>query len=830
MPKSLCFLIFICLTQTALAQQPVLEWAKTFEAVNPFGYDAYTNGRSVAVDKEGNVYTAGVMNYRVDFDPGSGLDTITGTGPFYYGIYVSKLSPTGEHVWAKVFPMLVEFATVELAVDNSGNVYLTAYFANPGDMDPGPGVQSFTPFGAHDAFVAKLDTDGNFQWFKQFGGPGINTSVKGEAITVDPSGNVILCGTVYGTADFDPGPGVLTLSTTISNFESFIVKLTPDGNLVWAKKLGDFNGAYGGVGIVEVVCNTKGEIYTTGLFSGHCDFDPGAGTYYLDDGNVFIAKFDAGGSLMFAKKYGEAQDQFYIKPYGMDLDRNGNIVTTGAFIGKCDFAPGDQTHILTSVNQTMDSYLLKLTPTGDYIWSFNIGSDGSDLGADLAIDSDNNIYMTGMFLNDVDFDPGTGATIISNLFDEHVIAKYDADGRFIYAVPFRGMGDYGTGGAKRIAVDDAFNIYETGFLSGTVDFDPGPGQTPLSSTSAYSPFVVKLSRCKGVTSSTLAINTCSSYTINNTVYDSSGVYTQTIPNATGCDSVITLRLTIQTKRTEKRPSICEGKSYYAGGKDQTTPGVYVDTLATSLGCDSIITTYLTFTALPTPALGADKALCKGEIQSISPGTFAGYQWQDMSTNKSLVVQRAGLYWVRVTNDEGCSATDSLQITALLDPPVDFLKPVDSICLNQSLVVASLQNFSMYQWSTGDIQSSISIKAAGMYSLTVKGANGCEGKDSIQILPKLDCWTGVFIPSAFTPNADRKNDSFKALVHGNLQTFRLQVYDRMGQLVFQTNDASKGWDGYFKGMAYNTATFAWQCFYKFEGGETQYQKGTVTIIK
>lgn len=126
-------------------------------------------------------------------------------------------------------------------------------------------------------------------------------------------------------------------------------------------------------------------------------------------------------------------------------------------------------------------------------------------------------------------------------------------------------------------------------------------------------------------------------------------------------------------------------------------------------------------------------------------------------------------------------------------------------------------------------SSIRITAPGSYWLTVKDLTGCKGTDTIAIYPK-DCIQDVFIPTAFTPNNDGLNDVFKALVFGELVLFRLQVYNRDGQLVFETTDPNRGWNGSYRSMEYSSATFVWQCSYQFADQAVAYKKGTVTLIR
>ena len=94
--------------------------------------------------------------------------------------------------------------------------------------------------------------------------------------------------------------------------------------------------------------------------------------------------------------------------------------------------------------------------------------------------------------------------------------------------------------------------------------------------------------------STDSVTSCDSYTWNGTIYDTSGVYTDTILNLVGCDSIMTLSLTIDySSYYSQNIIICEGESYVFGSNVYTTPGIFTDTLQNIAGCDSIIITSLT---------------------------------------------------------------------------------------------------------------------------------------------------------------------------------------------------------------------------------------------
>ena len=201
----------------------------------------------------------------------------------------------------------------------------------------------------------------------------------------------------------------------------------------------------------------------------------------------------------------------------------------------------------------------------------------------------------------------------------------------------------------------------------------------------------------------------------------------------------------------------------------------------------------------------------------------------MTTSNTLAVNTPGLYWVKVTNEFNCTATDSVTIASVLPAPNNFLQKTDSICNYGNTTIISEGSFSKYLWSTGSIGRQINIENPGTYWLSVTDTYGCTGTDTISVYLK-NCMLGVYLPTAFTPNNDGHNDQFRALVFGKVQSFMLQVFNREGQLVFQTTDPAIGWNGVYKGTSYSTATFVWQCSYQLEGRKPEHQKGTVTIIR
>ena len=418
---------------------------------------------------------------------------------------------TPSFVWAKQMGSL---STAEPAKGNAvctdvaGNVYTTGYFNGTVDFDPGPAVYNLTTVtGLNiilvDIYVTKFDAAGNFVWAKQMTGvlPPTNTpdEDKGRAITVDASGNVYVTGYFTGTTDFDPGPGVLNL-TSLGNGvpDVFVLKLDVAGNLVWVKQFGNGAFAISDKGY-SIVVDATGNVFTTGYFYLTVDFDPGPGVYNLTATggfNAFISKLDAAGNFVMAKQIGAGSID--TRARSITVDATGNIYTTGNFSNTGDFDPGPTTYNLTALGGE-DIFVLKLDALGNLLWAKQLGGNNTffgDEGTSIAVDAAGNVCTTGFFSGTCDFDPGPGVYNKTALYARDAfVSKLDAGGNFVWAAQFGGTGSWQHDDMGYVIKTDAnSNVYTIGYFNATVDFDPGPGTYNLSSPNNLNHlFVSKLS-------------------------------------------------------------------------------------------------------------------------------------------------------------------------------------------------------------------------------------------------------------------------------------------------------------------------------------------------
>ena len=185
-----------------LDQNGDLVWAKVF------GGSGIDYGYSIITDQSGNVYTTGYFLSSVDFDPNAGVTNASSNG--FADVFLQKLDQSGNFTWVKTFGSANSEMGRSIDVDVNGNIYITGDFMGPTDFDPGAGTTILTSNGGTDAFVQKLDSNGDFAWARSFGGANHDF---GRSISVDANDNVFTLGDFSGTADFDPNAGITNLTS-----------------------------------------------------------------------------------------------------------------------------------------------------------------------------------------------------------------------------------------------------------------------------------------------------------------------------------------------------------------------------------------------------------------------------------------------------------------------------------------------------------------------------------------------------------------------------------------------------------------------------------------
>ena len=319
----------------------------------------------------------------------------------------------------------------------------------------------------------------------------------------------------------------------------------------------------------------------------------------------------------------------------------------------------------------------------------------------------------------------------------------------------------------------------------------------------------------------------------------------------GCFAFDTVRITVHTSppiQLGADKSVCTGDSlvldagagftqynWSTGVQSQSltvkTAGQYQVTGTTVHGCISkdtfrLISVY----PLPVVTLDPDTTLCTGTSRLLDAGTgFAGYAWNTGSTAQTYRVTGTGIYAVQVTDNNGCKGTDTVIIKNILPLPSGFLFADTAICSYGNIQLTADKPFRAYHWNTGSTAAAITITQPGTYWLEATDQSDCMGRDSVIVNPK-ECMKGLYVPSAFTPNGDGKNDILHPFLFGNIKRFEFRVFNRWGETVFVTKDPTAGWNGRYKGQLQDGNVFVWTCLYQLEGEAERVERGTVVLIR
>ena len=388
---------------------------------------------------------------------------------FYLLFILSEFSLIGQAPTFQWVKPNSSHSASKIVSDDSGNIYTAGTFTGTIDLDLGPGT--FTVVSGDgiksDIFISKFDGAGNFIWGKSFGSFSFEDNMYG--MTIDTANNIYLTGSFTDIVDFDPGPSTYTLATTMGN--TYILKLNPTGNFSWAKQLGGTGNSYGFDISVDNLCN----VYTTGIFDGTIDLDPGPGTSTINTTKaIFMSKLNSSGNFVWGKTIPCSNLETV---YSIEADRVGNVYLTGNFFNTLDFDPGAAVFNLTSLDQG-DIFLLKLDPSGNFSWVKGFSGLGNDMGRALVTDSSGNIILGGRFKYIIDFDPGPSTyTLMSVASDDVFILKLDGGGNFLWA---KSMGNSLPDYLIDLTLDSFQNVYSIGMFEQTVDFDPGSGTFNLT--------------------------------------------------------------------------------------------------------------------------------------------------------------------------------------------------------------------------------------------------------------------------------------------------------------------------------------------------------------
>ncbi|MFA6151356.1 MAG: T9SS type A sorting domain-containing protein [Chitinophagaceae bacterium] len=493
------------------------------------------------------------------------------------------------------------------STDSKGNLYTGGAFAGEADFDPGAGYH-FIMSKNIDAYITKLDADGNFYWVKTI--PSRFQSAI-TSITTDTTGNIYISGSYEDSISFEIGS--VKQSAYSGNENIFYAKLDSNGNFLWIKTLKNELFKPGSSRKSKVKLDHNSDLIITGCFQDRVDFDAGADSFFIKAttyyNETFILKTNASGEFIWVKNF--AGTRLSNECHSFDVDSRNNIFLCGHFDDTIDVNPATAINHLISKGDN-DMFLVKLDNAGNYIWSKQFGEKRTDEGSCISVTRDDNLLMAGHFTDSIKIVTDTGLLKIkSNLNNDAILMKFSNDGQFKWYKKFQGK--FSSVEPVDLKQDPADNIYLMGSFSGNIDFDPaedsfyiqsyynGVFLTKFDSTGSfiyakiiepnnrtfipptlsidkssniflcgnftermdanpsvdsfilssfdsddYDAFSIKLSNCTPSKGFDTII-ACGSYTLAGQEYTSSGNFKKYLINSTGCDSTLQLNLTILPK-------------------------------------------------------------------------------------------------------------------------------------------------------------------------------------------------------------------------------------------------------------------------------------------
>lgn len=401
--------------------------------------------------------------------------------------------------WAKTFAAVgfADRTASIMALDATGNMYVTGSFTGTVDFDPGSPMFNLAtpPANYRDVYVMKLSPDGTFMWAVSFGAKGVDV---GDAIAVSPAGDVFVTGRVLNTVDFDPGPNEHILNPIDSiDGDIFFMRLTTNGQFVWAERIGGTYAQRNGLEVNALALDGASNMYAFGRLSEEVDFDAGetfnvlapALTDSLNDDDYYVLKMDGNGAFEWVRAFARisrpAPTDVGVETYAhsMTLDASNNIYLVGGFDGEMDFDPSGLVTALRSAGKA-DGFVCKLRDNGDFAWAKRIGGAQNDLMSDVAVGA-GYIAITGHYVGTIDIDPGTAVqnSTAPSIVESFVLKLNPASGEYVNSVHFGGTATVAGGAVGRsIALDPVGNMYIAGNFYGVAEFNPGVLDVPLVST------------------------------------------------------------------------------------------------------------------------------------------------------------------------------------------------------------------------------------------------------------------------------------------------------------------------------------------------------------
>ena len=644
--KSSLVVAFMVLTTWCFSQS--LEWA----------YQTSYEVNDVAVDASGNVYSTGYFGFTTDFDMGPGVVNLTPVGS--WDAFVTKHDASGNLIWAKSIGSTGNDYGLGIAV-NADGVYFCGTFENTIDLDPSSSsTVNQVSEGQVDAFVVRLSLDGDFWWGKGYGGPGNDTA---NDVAADNSG-VLVTGGFVGSLTIETNPSNITITNSSSSSTAYFGRIAISGGQVLHMTQFETTSLSEGMSIVSDMTGGLLRIYIAGYFSGQMDLNgPPQGTISSVGGqNSFLIKTDVTGYVMWA--HAMTNTGFGTnRAHELGIDVNNNLYLAGNLTDPVDFDPSVGVGALTSAG----SYLAKFDTDGNFQWVYGVeAGQYYSYATGVMVNSNGEAFLSGYFANTMTVDATTSAQLLSPSEYSVFLVKLTASGAYYSA---QKIGENENAYSYGAAMDANGNIYLAGSFNGIVDFDNSAAVHNLDAANGNA-FLLKLGECTPVTGTDVRSECDELVWIDgNTYYSSNNTATYTLPNSAGCDSTVTLNLTILVSTFSTQSETATGSyTWPVNNQTYTSGGQYTAVIQNAAGCDSTITLDLTLNMsgltestieslryFPNPTSKVfniqSSAVMEGEymVYDLNGRMLLSGKVEGLTTEINVESLKEGTYMVRFTN-------------------------------------------------------------------------------------------------------------------------------------------------------------------------------------
>jgi len=719
-------------------------WAKMFAT------NGVSNAATISLDQQGFIYVGGSWSGTIDFDPGVGTNTRSSVPISIPDAFLLKLDNSGNLLWVDVIRGNGSEMITSLSLDLNQNVYVTGFFHDTTDFDPGPLVSIQVSKGLRDIFVAKYRSNGQYCWSTAVGSAGQDDTPKD---IVCSGSNFCVTGIFSDTIDFDPSPATYTLDG-ISRRNTFAWNLDTSGAFNWVRVLRGLPDD--AILSNKIASDVNGNFFISGFFTGIIDFDPGSSVFnlistptptpfvpYVDG---YIWKLDAAGNFGYAK---QLTGSLYCEVFGISLDKAGNLYATGHFANTVDFDSGPGSYTLSStIPNAATLFFLKYNTAGNFVYARVMGGQNSTGGYGIDVDSIGTVYGYGSYLVPNVFSSGTSNYTLTGNPGNYRLKMSCAPsvtGAISTSTLFCGNS------VVNLSVSPGIEVSNYAWASvGAATIIGGQGSNSISIASSTTPFTVV------VTPS----NSCGAGNTLSLVM----IPVPSIPNFTGsiigptsvCDGAV-----VQFSVTAApSASSYSWVSATGGTLVNSTSRTFSLSLANSLftlsvrpqnicGVGATLSKTVQVNPFPNLSLFASPSptVCQGQTLTLTAIGASAFYWETgVQNGASFIPTISGQYGVYGTS-LNCTSYSVINISVLPKPIISVSAlPSHSVCQGGTVMI-SASGASGYSSTTATLGQPYVPLVTQNHTISGIGSNGCTGTGTIQVIVRpLPQLTVTAVPS------------------------------------------------------------------------------------